>query len=69
MSTSADDMTPPSTARPKKIASEHGAPRLENEHIHLPLIAEAAKGLDDVAAGRVKDAREALQALKRRRVA
>ena len=41
--------------------------RLERERIHLLLIGEAAKGLDDVAAGRVKDARTALTALKRRR--
>lgn len=41
--------------------------RLEREHIHLLLIDEAAKGLDDVAAGRVKDARGAIAALKRRR--
>jgi prevent-host-death family protein len=41
--------------------------RLERERIHLLLIDEAAQGLDDVAAGKVKDARGALQALKRRR--
>jgi prevent-host-death family protein len=41
--------------------------RLERERIHLLLIDEAAKGLDDVAAGRIKDARTALTALKRRR--
>ncbi len=40
--------------------------RLEREHIHLLLLEEAAKGLEDVAAGRVKDAREALRAMKRR---
>ena len=43
--------------------------RLERERIHLLLIDEAAKGLDDVAAGRVKDARTAIQAIKRRRAA
>ena len=43
--------------------------RLEREHIHLLLINEAAKGLDDVAAGRTKDARTALQAIKRKRAA
>lgn len=41
--------------------------QLEREHIHLMLLDEAAKGLDDVAAGRVKDARVAIEALKRRR--
>ncbi len=41
--------------------------RLEREHIHLLLIDEASKGLDDVAAGRVKDARGAIQSIKRRR--
>jgi prevent-host-death family protein len=43
--------------------------RLEHERIHLLLIDEASKGLDDIAAGRVKDARDALQAIKRRRAA
>ncbi|MES2535228.1 MAG: type II toxin-antitoxin system Phd/YefM family antitoxin [Pseudomonadota bacterium] len=43
--------------------------QLEREHIHLLLIADASKGLDDVAAGRVKDARAAIQSLKRRRSA
>jgi prevent-host-death family protein len=43
--------------------------QLEREHIHLLLIEEASKGLDDVAAGRVKDARTAIKALKRRRSA
>jgi hypothetical protein len=41
--------------------------QLEREHIHLLLIDEAGKGLDDVAAGRVKDARSTIAALKRRR--
>ena len=43
--------------------------QLERERIHLLLIDEATKGLDDVAAGRVKDARSAIQSIKRRRVA
>jgi len=43
--------------------------QLEHEHIHLLLIDEASKGLDDVAAGRVKDARSVIQAIKRRRTA
>ncbi len=41
--------------------------QLEREHIHLLLIDEAAKGLEDVAAGRVTDARSALENIKRRR--
>ncbi|HCZ14324.1 MAG TPA: prevent-host-death protein [Candidatus Accumulibacter sp.] len=43
--------------------------QLEREHIHLLLIDDAARGLDDVAAGRVKEARSSLQAIKRRRAA
>ena len=41
--------------------------QLERERIHLLLIDEAGKGIDDVAAGRVKDARSAIASLKRRR--
>lgn len=41
--------------------------QLERERIHLLLIDEAAKGLDDVAAGRVQDAREVIQRLRTRR--
>lgn len=41
--------------------------RLERERIHLLLLDEAAKGLADVAAGRVKAARQAIQKHKRRR--
>lgn len=41
--------------------------QLEREHIHLLLIEDASKGLADVATGKVKDARGALAALKRRR--
>lgn len=43
--------------------------RLERERIHLLLIDEVGKGLDDVAADRVKDARQVIQKLKRRRAA
>jgi len=43
--------------------------QLERERIHLLVIDDASKGLDDVAAGKVKDARTALNALKRRRAA
>ncbi len=41
--------------------------RLEIERIHLLLISEADKGLDDVAAGRVSDARGMLESIKKRR--
>lgn len=41
--------------------------RLESERIHLLLIDEAAKGLDDVAAGRISDARGTLESIKQRR--
>ncbi|MBI5898820.1 MAG: type II toxin-antitoxin system Phd/YefM family antitoxin [Rhodocyclales bacterium] len=41
--------------------------RLERERIHLLLIDEAARGLEDVAAGRVRNARGVIAALKRRR--
>lgn len=40
---------------------------LERERIHLLLIDEAARALDDVSAGRTRLARAALQAMKRRR--
>lgn len=43
--------------------------QLERERIHLLLISEAGKGLDDVAAGRTRDARSALQAIQRQRAA
>jgi len=43
--------------------------QLERERIHLLLIDEAGKGLDDIAAGKVKDARSSLTTLKRRRAA
>lgn len=41
--------------------------RLERERIHLLLIDEASKGLDDVAAGRTQDARSALTAINKHR--
>ncbi|MDD2926185.1 type II toxin-antitoxin system Phd/YefM family antitoxin [Rhodoferax sp.] len=43
--------------------------QLERERIHLLLMDDAGKGLDDIAAGKVKDARTTLAALKRRREA
>ena len=43
--------------------------QLERERIHLLLIDDASQGLSDIAAGKVKDARSALTALKRRRAA
>jgi prevent-host-death family protein len=41
--------------------------QLERERIHLLLIDEAGKGMDDIAAGRVQDARETIQRLRNRR--
>jgi prevent-host-death family protein len=41
--------------------------QLEREQIHLLIIDDARKGLDDVAAGRVKPASVAVNALKRKR--
>ncbi len=41
--------------------------RLEQEHLHLLLIDDAIKGLEDVAAGRARDARAALADIRRRR--
>jgi prevent-host-death family protein len=43
--------------------------QLERERIHLLLIDDADKGLNDIAAGKVKDARQTLAAIKRRRAA
>lgn len=43
--------------------------RLERERIHLLLLEEADKGLADVAAQRVKDARQAIRRLRARRAA
>ena len=40
--------------------------QLERERIHLLMIDDASRGLSDIAAGKVKDARGALKALKRR---
>ena len=41
--------------------------RLERERIHLLLIDDARKGLEDIAAGRTEDAREAVAAMLRDR--
>jgi antitoxin (DNA-binding transcriptional repressor) of toxin-antitoxin stability system len=41
--------------------------QLERERIHLLLIDEVSKSLDDVTAGRVQDARRALRTIKSRR--
>ena len=41
--------------------------QLERERIHLLLIDDANRGLGDIRAGKVKDARNSLTALKRRR--
>lgn len=41
--------------------------QLERERIHLLLIDEAGKGLDDITAGRVQDASDAIKRLQSRR--
>jgi len=41
--------------------------RLEHERIHLLLIEDASQGLADIAACQVKDARDVLSSLQRRR--
>lgn len=41
--------------------------QLERERIHLLLMADASKGLADVAVGKVKDARSTFSVLKLRR--
>ena len=38
--------------------------QLEHEHIHLLMIDDAQKGLDDVITGNVKEARSAINSLK-----
>jgi len=43
--------------------------QLEREKVHLILIDEASKGVDDIAAGRTKDARGVIAALKKHRKA
>lgn len=43
--------------------------RLERERIHLLLLDDAEKGLTDVAAGRVKDARKAIARRRTKRAA
>lgn len=41
--------------------------RLEREHIHLQLLDAVSRGLDDVSAGRITDANDALDTLIRQR--
>lgn len=43
--------------------------RLEREHLHLMLIDDAGKGLEDLAAGRACDARAALKKRQAKRLA
>lgn len=38
---------------------------LEREHIHLLVLDDASKGLDDVEAGRTRDARKALASFRK----
>ncbi len=42
--------------------------RLEREHIHLLLIDDARRGLEDMAAGRTQDADAAIAILQKRRI-
>jgi prevent-host-death family protein len=42
--------------------------RLERARIHLLLLDDASKGIADIQAGRVKEAKQALQILKKRRI-
>ncbi len=82
MAISASDVIPLSHARAnfselaenvrggaEKIITKNGEAfiAIERERIHLLLIDEVSKGLDDVVAGHVQDARSALQAIKSRR--
>lgn len=73
MGISASDVIPLSTARANfsELAEEvkAGAEKIitKNGESYIALIDAAAKGLDDVAAGRVRDARSTIQSLKRRR--
>ena len=41
--------------------------RLERERIHLLLVEEAGKGLADVEAGHVRDARKVIDSIRRKR--
>jgi prevent-host-death family protein len=43
--------------------------RLERERIHLLLIDDARRGLEDIVAGRTQDADQGLAAIQKRRVA
>ncbi len=43
--------------------------QLETERIHLLLISEVNRGLDDIAAGRTEDARQAIGALRQQHLA
>lgn len=75
MGISASDVFPRSHARShlSDLAAEvkAGAEKFatKNGESFIALIDEASKGLDDLAAGRVKDARRAIQSIKQRRSA
>lgn len=64
MAIPASDVIPTSCQR-ANVSDNH--PELGRESIHLLLIDEASKGLDDVAAGRTQDARAALTAINKHR--
>ncbi|MBM3409986.1 MAG: hypothetical protein ACKO8O_15030 [Betaproteobacteria bacterium] len=59
------DVIPLSPARAQPLDDY---PQRESERIHLLLIDEAGKGLSDVTAGKVQDARTAIVARRRRRM-
>ena len=73
MGISTNDVVPLSQARANfsELAEEvkAGAEKIitKNGESYVLLIDDAGRGLDDVAAGRVKDARSAIQSIKRRR--
>lgn len=75
MGISAGDLIPLSQARANfsELAEEvkAGAEKIvtKNGESFIALIDEAAKGLEDVAAGRVKDARRVIRSIQRRRSA
>lgn len=67
--TSLSELGDSEKARAEKVLidGEQSCHGLEREGIHLLLIDDASRGLADVAAGRVKEARSMLATIKRRR--
>lgn len=54
---------------PRRPAAQHEVNPLKRERIHLLLIEDARKGLEDIKAGRVHDADKAIATLQQRRKA